>query len=429
MATQIQQPGRSLWASTAVPEILHPPLAGPIRSRVAVIGGGVLGMSTALHLAEAGIEVVVLDAGQDDGRSCASLASGGLIAPQLIRGNPASLSQEFADGVGERFVRLVAGAGTYTFDLIRRHGLACDMNDSGFVAPFTNVQRVACEQVVANWQGWRDDVELLDAAATERLTGCVGYSGAVLDRSGGSVNPLGLAREMARRAAELGARIFRGTRVLSIETTGSQRLLRTAGGTVLADQVILAANGGNMALSGKLAQTVLPLAVREVATAPLPADLRRQILPEGHAMTDRGPDIFTIRFDAQGRLITAATMPWGRTPGALEKAVNARFRRRIPGWQDMPLEYAWTGNAWLNADLQPRYVRVDEATMAVQACNGRGIALGTAIGSDLAGWIKAPETQLSMPLGQPGRIAAYPIARRLPNFALGLAAVKSALAA
>lgn len=429
MKTHINQPGRSLWATTAAPGARHPALNGPIRTRVAVVGGGVVGMSTALHLAEAGVEVTVLDAGQDDGRTCASLASGGLIAPQLVRGNPASLCEEHGNDAGGRFVRLVAGAGTYTFDLVRRHGLACDANAAGFVAPFTQGQQEACAQAVSHWQGWRDDVELLDAAAAERLTGCVGYAGAVLDRSGGAVNPLALAREMGRRASELGARIFAGTRVLGIESLGAQKALRTRGGSVIADVVVLAANGGNMALAPQLVNTVLPLAVREVATAPLPPDLRQRVLPLGHAMTDRGPDIFTIRYDAQGRLVTSATMPWGQTPASLERAVNARMRKRIPGWRDMALDHAWTGTAWLNADFQPRYVRIDEATLAVQACNGRGVALAGPIGRDIAGWVRDPREPLSLPVVQPRAIAGYVLARRLPNFALGLAAIKGAIGA
>lgn len=430
MSNRIQQPGVSLWATTAAASPPALSLSGPLRTRVAVIGGGVVGMSTALHLAEAGIEVAVVDAGQDDARSCASLASGGLIAPQFIRGNPVSLCEEYGDDVGARFVRLVAEAGRYTFDMIRRHGLACDANDAGFVAPFAESQRAGCEQVVKSWQGWRGDVELLDATATERVTGCIGYAGAVLDRSGGAVNPLALARELGRRAATLGARVFSRTRVLGIEPHGAQRKLRTTQGSVLADYVILAANGGNMALAPQLARTVLPLAVREVATVPLPDDLRARILPQRHAMTDRGPDIFTIRYDAQGRLITAATMPWGRTPEALERAVNARLFRRVPGWRHTALDHAWTGTAWLNADLQPRYVRVDDATLAVQACNGRGVALAGPIGRDIAGWVgNGGQATLSMPVLTPRPIAGYALARRIPNLALGLAAIKGKLAA
>ncbi len=430
MASFMHHPGRALWSFTAPPPPVPSALEGvPVRTSVAIVGGGVVGMSAALHLAEAGVEVTLLDIGQDDERACASHASGGLVAPQLIRGNPASLCAEFADGVGERYVRLVAGSGAYTFALIERHGLLCDASPRGFVVPFTAAQRAACENVVAGWQGWRSDVSLLDQTDTRRLTGCTGYAGAILDRSGGALNPLAFARELGRRARELGAQILSSTRVLEIEAVGSGRLLRTDRGAIHADRVVLAANGGNMALARQLERTVLPLAVREVATVPLPAELRRAILRDGHAMTDRGPDIFTIRYDGQGRLITAATMPWGRHPAALEQAVNARLARRIPEWRHVPLEFAWTGTAWLNADFQPRYVQVDAATLAVQACNGRGIALAGPIGRDLQRWATDQGDGLSLPMVEPRPIIGYPIARRLPNLALGLAAIKSVLAA
>jgi glycine/D-amino acid oxidase-like deaminating enzyme len=424
MTLHDHQIGQSLWSATARPETGVIGVHGALVAEVAIVGGGLVGMSTALHLAQSGVDVIVLDAGQDDGRSCATLASGGLVAPQFIRGNPQSLIAEFGQEEGGRFVRLVAEAGSYSFDLIRSHGLDCGASQNGFIAPFTKAQRAGAEQVVKAWTGWRADTELVDALTAARLTGCSGYDGAVLDRSGGSVNPLGFAREMGRRAAELGARIHRRARVLTITESAGKRLLQLADGSVLANTVILAANGGNMALAPQLRRTVLPMVVREVATEPLPAELRQTILPQDHAMTDRGPDIFTIRFDEKGRLVTAATMPWGRTPAALTLAVNARLRRRIPGWRDARLDYVWSGTAWLNADLQPRYVRIDEATIAVQACNGRGVALAAPIGRNLADWARDRMAPLLLPVTVARPIAAYALARRLPDLALVLAAIR-----
>lgn len=427
--SQDDRTARSLWAAFAAPAAGQDQLQGRVRAEVAVIGGGLQGMSTALHLAEAGVSVVLLDADQASGDGAATVASGGLIAPQLIRGTPRSIRDEYADGVGEKFVRLVAGAGRYTFDLIERHGLACDASPTGFLAPFSQNQRSQSETVVREWEEFRSDVGILDGAAVARLTGCTGYSGALLDRSGGAVHPLSYAREMGRRAGELGAILYRNSRVLDIEHGDQGSVLRTAHGSVLARKIVLAANGGNTRLHPALARTILPLDVGEVATAPLPDALRAKILPAGHAMTDRGPDIFTIRYDAEGRLITSMTMPWARSAAQITGAVNARLRRRIPGWQDMPLDFIWSGRAWLNSDFTPRFVRLEKNMLAIQACNGRGVALAGPIGREVTAWATDANWLPGLPVVAPKPISGYALTRHLPNFALGLAAIKGRLAA
>jgi len=197
----------------------------------------------------------------------------------------------------------------------------------------------------------------------------------------------------------------------------------------MAQRVILAANGGNMGLHPALARSAVPLNVREVATWPVPEEIRDTVLPHGHALTDRGPDIFTIRYDASGRLITAATMPWVRSWEALERAVNARLRQVIPNWTFLPLDNAWTGTAWLNIDAQPRFVKPEPGVLAIQACNGRGVALAGPVGRDAAHWAIDPAAPLGLPVITPRPVPAYAITSRLPKAAMMLAAIKNRVAA
>jgi len=419
--------GKPLWTATASTQeefIFVPP---GLDAEVAIIGGGVHGMSAVLHLAEAGISAVLLDAGSANGRDAASVASGGLIAPQLVRGSPNTIINEYADGGGGRLVQLVAKAGKATFELIARHGLACDAQNSGFLAPFRAQQREHSERSVREWRAFRADMEIIDAAEVEHLTGCIGYAGALIDQSGGSVNPASYAREMGRRATEFGAKVFYGARVEHIKRGDKTIVLGTNQGDVVVRKVVLAANGGNMALHRSLARTVLPLDVGEVATVPLPLEMRSTVLPHNHSMTDRGPDIFTIRYDSAGRLVTSMTMPWARSLRTIERAVNARLKRYIPTWRDTRLDYIWSGRAWLSSDLTPRFVAVEKNILAVQACNGRGIALAAPIGREILRWIKDPDCELGLPVIVPKPINGYQVARHLPNIALRLASVKGRL--
>jgi len=180
--------------------------------------------------------------------------------------------------------------------------------------------------------------------------------------------------------------------------------------------VVLCANGGNARLHPALAKTILPLSVYEVATTPLAPSLRAEILPQGHALTDSSADVFSIRFDSDGRLITAwsAGAVVGRE--ALATQINRRLTATIPGYAPTPLDYAWKGTAWLNSDLLPRVLTVDDGLFAVQACNGRGIALSTIVGREIARLVAQPGAyQPLVPLQKPRPVTGYGLARHLPG--------------
>jgi glycine/D-amino acid oxidase-like deaminating enzyme len=184
----------------------------------------------------------------------------------------------------------------------------------------------------------------------------------------------------------------------------------------MAKRVILCANGGNARLHPALAKTILPLPVYEVATAPLAPSMRAEILPQGHALTDSSTDVFSIRFDRDGRLITACSAGAVLGRDALTTQINQRLVATIPDYEATALDYAWKGTAWLNSDLLPRVVTVDEGLFAVQTCNGRGIALSTIVGREVACLATRPDTyQPLVPVQKPRAIPGYALARHLPG--------------
>jgi glycine/D-amino acid oxidase-like deaminating enzyme len=188
--------------------------------------------------------------------------------------------------------------------------------------------------------------------------------------------------------------------------------------------VVLCANGGNAMLHPSLAQTVLPLPVCEVATQALPASLREKILPQGHALTDSSTNVFSIRFDRAGRLITACPGRNKMDYAQINHFIGLRLAAVIPDYRSTPLEYIWQGTAWLNSSLLPRVLAVEDGLMAVQACNGRGIGLNGIIGRELGRWMTEPGAGLPMvPIEKPKRVAGFIFARYLPELMMGGAAV------
>ncbi len=415
MGSQSPVDGPSLWTARNAAPPPSPPLQGVISTEVAIVGAGISGLSTALHLGALGTDAVILEAGQRP--AGATAASAGLVAPQLVRTTPVGVLKRLGAERGARLLRLVAEAGRYTFDLIASEQIACAAQPHGFLRPVSGDGGVdQIRLLLEEWAPFRTDLRMAEAAEVRLITGCEGYSAALVDSSGGALDPVAYAQGLAARLSPDRVQLFRGSAVISIQREGSRWSLKTSDGVVLARTVVLCANGGNPGLHPSLAKTVLPLPVYQVATKPLPLSMRRTILPQGHALTDSSTNVFSIRFDIEGRLITAA--PAGAPLGlyALSDQINQRLVSVIPSYQTTELDYAWRGTAWLNSNLLPRLVAVDEGFFAIQACNGRGLALTTVVGREMARRLTSTAGyETLVPLEKPRPVRGYSVARHVPG--------------
>lgn len=415
--------GTSLWQAVNPPPQPSSPLEDGISTDVLIVGAGISGLSLGVHLAGARIDTVILEA--DNDATAATGTSAGIVAPQLVRTTPNAVRKSLGAETGARTLRMIAESGRYTFELIERLGIACDANPSGFLNPVIGPQRAkAHAQLVEEWRPFRDDLRLLQSADAQAISGCRGYSAAIVDPTGGGLDPIAYSRGLATAARRRGVRLYYDSRVVSLTRVGERWLARTEAGEVSSRRVVLCANGGNATLHASVARTVLPLPVCEVATQPLNAVMRSKILPQGHALTDSSTDVFSIRFDAAGRLITAIPGRHTINREEIDQLVNRRLASAIPEYRATPLQYIWQGTAWLNSSLLPRVLLVEDGLMAVQACNGRGIAVNTIVGRELGRWLTAPqEGPPLVSLERPRRVTGFMLARYLPELMMGGAAM------
>jgi glycine/D-amino acid oxidase-like deaminating enzyme len=366
---------------------------------------------------------VVLEAAQQP--DAATAASAGVIAPLLARVTPNGVLKALGRDLGGRYLRLLASSGRYTFELIRDRGIACSAQPFGFINPVAGSAGAGTvAALAAEWAPFRSDLAVAGSEETRALTGVEGYAAALVDPTGGGLDPVAYQQGLADalRGSSL-IRIFRSSRVLGLGRARGRWALRTAGATLFADIVVLCANGANAALHPALAKTILPLSVYQVATAPLSQEARRGVLPEGHAMTDASGDVFSLRFDTSGRLITAYPAAADLSRAELDLRINRRLLAALPAYRETPLEHVWKGTAWLNANLLPRLAVVDEGLYAVQACNGRGLALNTVIGREAAALIAGKTAAPALPLERPRAVRGYVFARHAPRLMMAGAAV------
>ena len=180
-------PPASAWsAAEPLPETR--PLEGDRRADIAVVGAGYTGLSAALHLAERGADVVVLDAAKPGWGG--SGRNGGQVIPGL-KDDPDDLEKKFGPDMGRRMWQIAGSAADFVFELIARHKIACQAHQSGWISAAPNAAAMATLRArTEQWQRRGAPVELLERQRGVELTGTTCYAGGMLDRRAGALQPL-----------------------------------------------------------------------------------------------------------------------------------------------------------------------------------------------------------------------------------------------
>lgn len=376
---------RSLWTDTANPAPARPALTGQATADCVVIGGGFTGLSAALHLSEAGQKVVLLEA-ETPGWG-ASGRNGGQVNPGLKDG-PTALTTRFGSDLGGRMARLSGDGGALVFDLIDRHGIACDAAQTGWVrAAHTSKALAKLQAVAAEWRSIGAPVDDLEARELAHLLGTPAYVGGIIDRRGGNLHPLNYALGLADAAERSGAVIHGDSRVTTIAPDIETVTVSTSGGEVVARSALICTNAYTSDLADPLGRSLVPVTSIQVATAPLSSNVAASILPQGHAISDTRRLLVYFRKDAQGRFVIG-----GR--GALKDndvrqrqvALRKAACKLFPQLEGVDWTHAWGGNVAITRDHLPGLHLVAPNIMAGLGYNGRGVAMATVMGTVLAKW-------------------------------------------
>jgi gamma-glutamylputrescine oxidase len=362
------------WASLP-PEPVRAALAGDATCDVGVVGGGIAGLSAALHLAGRGYRVRLLEAERigwgASGRSGAQ-AIFGVAAGQekLIRLVGATDARRIWDMSVEALALLR--------DLIARHHIDCD-----YIAGQMHVA-IKPRQVV-ELRDWHADltanygyhsVSLLDAPATRRLVASERYSAGLLDTNSGHLHPLKYVRGLARAAEAAGVVLHEGSRVLRHERRDGRLRLVTAAGELACRLVVYAGNAGLGATVPRLERRIMPVGTYIVATEPLGEHTARQLLPENTAVTDINWVLDYFRRSADHRLLFGGRVSYsGLDPFDTARATRARMLQVFPGLKDARIEHAWGGYVDITLNRAPDFGRLEQDVYYLQGFSGHGIAL------------------------------------------------------
>ncbi|WP_029011289.1 NAD(P)/FAD-dependent oxidoreductase [Azospirillum halopraeferens] len=391
-----------LWECSAPPPPTTAALTGDAMADVAVVGAGYTGLSAALHLAEAGATVAVLEGAEigfgGSGRNVGLVNAGMWVMPDRL---PAELGPVY----GPRLLDLLGDAPAAVFDLVRRHRIDCEAEHRGTL--HCAAGRGGLEELrerARQWQARGAPVELLDAADTARLTGTRTYAGALLDRRAGTIQPLAYARGLAAAAMAAGARIHTGSPVTAAVDEGTAWRLHTPGGSVRAPWVIVATNACPAGPWPQVRAELVHLPYFNMATPPLDAELQRTILPERQGAWDTNAVLSSFRFDRAGRLVFGSVGALRGGGRAIHEGWGRRALARLfPALRGTVFETQWYGWIGMTANHLPRFHRLARRVVGFSGYNGRGIAPGTVFGRCLAQHLSGslPDSALPLPVTDP----------------------------
>ncbi|KPF43408.1 FAD-binding oxidoreductase [Rhizobium sp. AAP43] len=391
-----------LWEKTAPAAPVTAALQGDHATDVVIVGGGYTGLSAALHLAEAGTRVILLEAKEigfgGAGRNVGLINAGMWVMPDDLPG-------ELGPVYGERLLDLLGNGPQTVKDLIDRHGIECELERAGTLhcAVGTSGQK-EIEARAEQWQRRGAPVDLLDAAETEAKIGTRTYGGSLLDRRAGTLQPLAYVRGLAHAAAKAGVTLHTSSPVDAYGKTAAGWRVTTPEGSVTAQWIVVATDAYSEGPFKTVREEQVHLPYFNFATAPLSDNLQKSILAERQGCWDTKEVLTSFRMDKAGRMVFGSVGALRGTGLPIHRAWARRALKSVfPQIGDIPFECEWYGKIGMTTNNLPRFHKFAPGVIGFSGYNGRGIAPGTVFGKTLAAHIlgQIAEDALPLPLTAP----------------------------
>lgn len=373
------KPADSWYEATARRDAPLAPLEGDLDADVCVVGAGLSGCSTALHLAERGYKVVVLEA-ERIGYG-ASGRSGGQIIPGWAGGMD-KIAAQLGAGDARRLWDFSIEGIDLTRELIARNRIDCDLAWGHVHVALKPRQR----QELLDWQreqeggfGYRK-LRFMEREETESWIASKRYIAGLYDAGAGHLHPLRYTIGVGKAAIAAGAQVFEGSAVTDIRY-GPTVTVKTAKGSVRAKFVALCANVGHVELSARLARKLIGVASYIVATQPLGETRAKALLRDNIAVADLNWIIDYYRFSADWRLLFGGRVSYsGLDPLGTTRATRLRMLNVFPQLADAEIEYAWGGMIDITMSRLPNFGRLEPNVYYLQGYSGHGMVATTIAG-------------------------------------------------
>ncbi len=384
-------PARSYYAASAASSASlgresqgfhREPLRGERRADVVVLGAGIAGCSAALHLAQRGYKVALLEArfvgygasGRSGGQTIFGLATS-------QRNLAAQVGREDA----RRLFDLSIEALDLTSSLIKDHAIDCDYRPNHVHVATKSRHLRELDEWAEELHGQYDyhSARLLNRDELQAHVQSDLYLGGLIDPRSGHLHPLKYTEGLARAAESAGVEIFDDSQVLRYEA-GPEVAVHTARGSVRCAHLVLCGNAYLGAVAPSLARRILGVGTYIIATEPLGEERVRALLPSNAAIADINWILDYFRRSADHRLLFGGRVSYSAVqPRHLAESMRKRMVRVFPSLQDVKVGYAWGGYLDITMSRAPDFGRLAPNVFYLQGFSGHGMTL-TALAGKLA---------------------------------------------
>jgi gamma-glutamylputrescine oxidase len=376
-----QQHTGSYYAASANEVTDFAALHGDVRADVCVIGAGFTGVSTALHLAERGYKVHVVEANR------IGWGASGRNGGQIISG--ISGEQRLAKAYGSGGEKALWEMGWAGHDIIRqrveKYGIQCDLKFGYLDVAIKprHIRAIHAELEQMERYNFPYETRFLDAAETRETIGTSEYIGSLLNMGNGHLHPLNFCIGGAKAAQSLGAVFYEQSPVSQIEH-GDTPSVVTATGKITADAVVLAGNAYHF-VDKRLRGHLFPVNSFIIATEPLPAEVVAEINPRDLAVCDPNFVLEYFRLSADKRLLFGGRVRYfGSDPEYIKSRLRPKMLRVYPQLERFKIDYAWGGTIGVTVNRVPQMGRLAPNVFYSQGYSGHGVNV-----TQLAGQIMA----------------------------------------
>ena len=367
---------QSWYAATADAPGPYPAASGDLTCDVCIVGGGYTGLSAALHLAERGYDVVLLEAQRvgfgASGRNGGQVGTGQRLDQDALEKMVGRDDARKLWDMALESVQLVR-------DIVAKHAPEAGFTD-GILHAMHRPRYVPEDHAYVrklNEDYGYDLIRTVDRDEMRSLCGSPAYHGGSLDMGGGHTHPLRLAFGMARAAAAAGTRMFETSRVTSV-TDGAKVVVKTDTSRITAGHVLWACNGYLGNVESSVAARVMPINNYILATEPLEESLAKSLIRDGHAVADSKFVINYFRLSEDNRMLFGGAESYGyRFPKDIVKLVSKPILETYPQLKDTKIDYAWGGTLGITLNRMPHFARLQGNVLSASGYSGHGVAMAT----------------------------------------------------
>ena len=381
----------SYYAASRHDKTDRPCLREHIDADVCIIGAGYTGISSALHLAESGFKVVVLEAARIG--FGASGRNGGQLVNSYSRDIDV-ITRSYGEQTGNAFGAMAFEGAEIIRQRVAQYDIDCDLKPGGIFAALNAKQMHELEAQQALWQSFgHQQLELLDHQAVRQEIQSDVYVGGLLDHRGGHMHPLNLLLGEVAGFESLGGVVYEDSAALKIDRS-ARPVVHTAEGAVTCDYLLIAGNAYMHGLVPELSAKTMPCGTQIITTEVLDAELAASLIPNGYCVEDCNYKLDYYRLTGDNRLLYGGGVTYGGgDPASIERFLRQRLEKTFPQLKGVAFEFAWGGDFLLTMSRLPQFGRLNDHIYYAQGYSGHGVTTTHLAGKIIAEALKGDATR------------------------------------